>query len=132
MEEKINKKLILEKINSHISLLSKKNTQHGDIIHWFQQSPLHWFLILYIMKFYIQENELSKNEVIELINNDIMLEGKKTTTTEFKYINDAISKGYIIALTSTNDARKKNLLPSDDTAKTMIDWFNNYYTRTLG
>ena len=132
MEEKINKKLILEKINSHISLLSKNNTQHGDIIHWFQQSPLHWFLILYIMKFYIQENELSKNEVLELINNNVMLEGKKTTTTEFKYINDAISKGYIIALTSTNDARKKNLLPSDDTAKTMIDWFNNYYTRTLG
>jgi hypothetical protein len=132
LEKIVDKKIILEKINSYINLLSKKNTDHGDIIHWFQQSPLHWFLILYVMKYYIEEIELSKNEVVELINNNVMLEGKKTTTTEFKYINDAISKNYITSKTSANDARKKNLLPSDATAKKMIAWLNDYYTRTLG
>lgn len=117
---------ILQKINSHINLISKNNINHGDVIHWFQQSPLHWFLILYVMKFYIEEVELSKNKVLDLINSNVMSEGKKTTTTEFKYINDAISKGYIISNISTNDARKKTLLPSSDTVEIMFNWFENY------
>tara|TARA_B110000438_G_scaffold261959_1_gene272977 strand:- start:458 stop:700 length:243 start_codon:yes stop_codon:yes gene_type:complete len=78
------------------------------------------------MKFYIEEVELSKNKVLDLINSNVMSEGKKTTTTEFKYINDAISKGYIISNISTNDARKKTLLPSSDTVEIMFNWFENY------
>ena len=117
---------ILEKINSHINLISKKNSEHGAIIHWFQQSPLHWFLILYVMKYYIEDVELSKNEVLELINNNVVAEGKKTTTTEFKYINDAILKGYLISTKSLKDARKRTLIPTENTAKILIGWFEKY------
>jgi len=121
-----NQEEIIDKIDNHINLLSKNNIENGNEIHWFQQSPLHWFLILYVMKFYLQNIELSKNEVVELINDNVMLEGKKTTTTEFKYINDAILKGFIISKISSTDARKKILLPTENTAKKMCQWFENY------
>ena len=128
MLEKIykNQEEIIDKIDNHINLLSKNNIENSNEIHWFQQSPLHWFLILYVMKFYLQNIELSKNEVVELINDNVMLEGKKTTTTEFKYINDAILKGFIISKISSTDARKKILLPTENTTKKMCQWFENY------
>lgn len=126
MSDSQNKKIILQKINNHIDLLSKNNTSYGEPIHWFQQSPLHWFLILYIMKYYLQQIDLSKKEVIEHINHNVMQEGKKTATTEFKYINDAIAKGYIIASQSKIDGRRVNLLPSNLTAEKMIHFFKNY------
>ena len=126
MLAKPDKEVIIKKINSHINLLSKKNTSNGDMIHWFQQSPLHWFLILYVIKYYLEDKELSKNEVVELINDNVMSEGKKTTTTEFKYINDAVLKGYIISQVSKKDARKKILFPTADTALKMCNWLETY------
>ena len=69
---------------------------------------------------------VSKQEALDLINDNVILEGKKTTTTEFKYINDAVSKGYIISSISQKDARKKILLPSEVTIKEMFKWFNEF------
>jgi len=126
VHQKINLDQMVGQIDNHINLISKNNSAHGDLVHWFQQSPLHWLLILYIMKFYIRNTELSKQEALDLINDNVILEGKKTTTTEFKYINDAVSKGYIISSISQKDARKKILLPSEVTIKEMFKWFNEF------
>ena len=120
------KDIVLKKINENINFLSKTNKNYGPSFFWFQQSPLHWFLILYVVKFYIEQKNISKNEVLELINKNVMIESKKTTTTEFKYINDALAKGYIIGKKSNTDLRKTTLIPSSETLIDIINYFQNY------
>ena len=73
----------IEQIDFHIATISK-NTVRDEIISWFQQSPLHWLFILFVMKYYYSKKELSKQTLLEEINNHLPTAGKKTVTTEFK------------------------------------------------
>ena len=119
-------KVFIEKIDFLINSISKKNND-DNIIHWFQQSPLHWLLILFVLKSYFKNIELSKNELLEEINEHIILESKKTMTTEYKYIEDAIRKGYLVQKISTIDSRKKIISPSQETKLSMSLWMNNFF-----
>ena len=68
--EYINKELVnkhLQQIDFHISAISKK-TVRDEIINWFQQSPLHWLFVLFVMKYYYEKKELSKQTLLEEIN----------------------------------------------------------------
>lgn len=115
----------IEQIDFHIATISK-NTVRDEIISWFQQSPLHWLFILFVMKYYYSKKELSKQTLLEEINNHLPTAGKKTVTTEFKYIDDAVNKDFIYVETSKTDNRKKILFPTQKTIESISNWFNNF------
>ena len=125
----VNGKEILEKnlnqIDFHISAISKQ-TIRNETVNWFQQSPLHWLFILFVMKYYYKNEPLSKQSLLEEINEHLATDGKKTVTTEFKYIDDAIAKEFIFAEISKVDQRKKNIYPTQKTVESLNQWFLNF------
>ena len=125
----VNGKEILEKnlnqIDFHISAISKQ-TIRNETVNWFQQSPLHWLFILFVMKYYYKNEPLSKQSLLEEINEHLATDGKKTVTTEFKYIDDAIAKEFIFAEVSKVDQRKKNIYPAKKTVESLNQWFLNF------
>ena len=126
--EYINKELVnkhLQQIDFHISAISKK-TVRDEIINWFQQSPLHWLFVLFVMKYYYEKKELSKQTLLEEINEHLATDGKKTVTTEFKYIDDAIGKEFIFTEISQSDHRKRNIYPPKKTIDSLDQWFLNF------
>ena len=58
--------------------------------------------------------------------------GKKTITTEFKYIDDAIQKGYVTSESSSSDSRKKLIMPSKETVNSIENWFRNFHSKFNG
>ena len=118
------KHTILAQIDRRIEEISKISIQ-CDIMNWFQQSPLHWLMGLFVMKYYYLNSDLSKQELIEEINKHVPLEGKKTITTEFRYIEDCEKKKYITTLPSFTDHRKKIVRPTLLTIKSFEEWFEN-------
>ena len=115
----------LNQIDFHISAISKQ-TIRNETVNWFQQSPLHWLFILFVMKYYYKNETLSKQSLLEEINEHLATDGKKTVTTEFKYIDDAIAKEFIFAEVSKVDQRKKNLYPTQKTVESLNQWFLNF------
>ena len=109
-----------------------KETIRDDIINWFQQSPLHWLFILTVMKYYYESNDLSKQDLLEAINQHLATEGKKTVTTEFKYIDDAVQKGFVNSETSKIDSRKKLIIPTQQTVSSIENWFMNFHSKFNG
>ena len=118
-------KFNLIQIDMHIAGISKK-TVRDEVINWYQKSPLHWLLVLIIMKYFYLERELSKQLLVQEINEHLVVEGKKTITTEFRYIDECEAKGFIDILSSTSDARKKLIKPSEKTINSMTNWFKHF------
>ena len=58
-----------------------KETIRDDIMNWFQQSPLHWLFILTVMRYHYENKDLSKQELLESINQHLATDGKKTITS---------------------------------------------------
>tara|TARA_B110000438_G_scaffold302215_1_gene359253 strand:- start:1466 stop:1915 length:450 start_codon:yes stop_codon:yes gene_type:complete len=119
-----NKHTILAQIDKRIEEISKISIQ-CDIMNWFQQSPLHWLMGLFVMKYYYLNSDLSKQELVEEINKHVPIDGKKTITTEFRYIEDCEKKKYITTLPSFTDHRKKIVRPTLLTIKSFEEWFEN-------
>ena len=117
----------LNQIDFHISAISKQ-TIRNETVNWFQQSPLHWLFILFVMKYYYKNEPLSKQSLLEEINEHLATDGKKTVTTEFKYIDDAIAKEFVFAEVSKVDQRKKNIYPTQKTVESLNQWFLNFNT----
>jgi len=114
--------LILAQIESNINNVSKiYNSSH--VINWFQQSSIHWMIGLFIMKYYYLNTSLSKQQLIEELNTHIPNEGKKTITTEFRYIEDCENKNYITTKLSQTDHRKKVIKPCQLTIDCFEVWF---------
>ncbi|MBI04228.1 MAG: hypothetical protein CMI96_00245 [Pelagibacteraceae bacterium] len=129
MENKIwniDTKLKIAQIDNHLLDISKQSIT-DEVINWFQQSSIHWMSGLFIMRYYFTNEELSKQLLVEEINKHIPLEGKKTVTTEIKYIDDAETKKFVIILPSLVDNRKRVIKPTDITINSFSNWFENYY-----
>ncbi len=129
MENKIwniDTKLKIAQIDNHLLDISKQSIT-DEVINWFQQSSIHWMSGLFIMRYYFTNEELSKQLLVEEINKHIPLEGKKTVTTEIKYIDDAETKKFVIILPSLVDNRKRVIKPTDITIDSFSNWFENYY-----
>ena len=109
-----------------------KETIRDDVVNWFQQSPLHWLFVLTVMRYYYENKDLSKQELLESINQHLATDGKKTITTEFKYIDDAIQKGYVTSESSSSDSRKKLIMPSKETVNSIENWFRNFHSKFNG
>ncbi len=109
-----------------------KETIKDDVVNWFQQSPLHWLFVLTVMRYYYENKDLSKQELLESINQHLATDGKKTITTEFKYIDDAIQKGYVTSESSSSDSRKKLIMPSKETVNSIENWFRNFHSKFNG
>ena len=122
----IDTKLKIAQIDNHLLDISKQSIT-DEVINWFQQSSIHWMSGLFIMRYYFTNEELSKQLLVEEINKHIPLEGKKTVTTEIKYIDDAETKKFVIILPSLVDNRKRVIKPTDITINSFSNWFENYY-----
>ena len=122
----LNNKLKIAQIDNHLNDISKQSIT-DEVINWFQQSSIHWMSGLFIMRYYFTTQELSKQLIVEEINNHIPSEGKKTVTTEIKYIEDAETKKYCIILPSLIDNRKRIIKPTELTISSFNNWFQNYY-----
>ena len=109
-----------------------KETIRDDVVNWFQQSPLHWLFVLTVMRYHYESKDLSKQELLESINQHLATDGKKTITTEFKYIDDAIQKGYVSSESSKADSRKKLIMPSKETVNSVETWFKNFHSKFNG
>ena len=109
-----------------------KETIRDDIMNWFQQSPLHWLFILTVMRYHYESKDLSKQELLESINQHLATDGKKTITTEFKYIDDAIQKGYVTSESSSAASREKLIMPSKETVNSIENWFRNFHSKFNG
>ncbi len=121
-----NNKIRIAQIDNHLLDISKQSIT-DEIINWFQQSSIHWMSGLFIMRYYYTNQELSKQLLVEEINNHIPSEGKKTVTTEIKYIEDAETKKYVVILPSLIDNRKRIIKPTEITISSFVNWFQNYY-----
>jgi len=119
------KETMLNQIDRRIEEISKESIQ-SNIMNWFQQSPLHWLMGLFVMKYYYLNSDLSKQELVEEINKHVPIDGKKTITTEFRYIEDCEKKKYITTLRSFTDHRKKIVRPTQLTVNSFEEWFENY------
>ena len=109
-----------------------KETIRDDVVNWFQQSPLHWLFVLTVMRYFYENKDLSKQELLESINLHLATDGKKTITTEFKYIDDAVQKGFVTSESSKADSRKKLIMPSNETINSIETWFGNFYSKFNG
>ena len=122
----LDNKLKIAQIDNHLLDISKQAIT-DEVINWFQQSSIHWMSGLFIMRYYFSGEELSKQLLVEEINKHIPAEGKKTVTTEIKYIEDAETKKFVIILPSLIDNRKRVIKPTELTIKSFSNWFQNYY-----
>ena len=84
------------------------------------------------MKYYYEKKELSKQTLLEEINEHLATDGKKTVTTEFKYIDDAVQKGFVNSETSKTDSRKKLIIPTQQTVSSIENWFMNFHSKFNG
>ena len=125
--EKNLRNLKIYQLDNLINDISKISVQ-CEIMNWFQQSPLHWMMGLFVMKYYYLDSDLSKQQLVEEINMHITTDGKKTITTEFRYIEDCENKKYITTLPSPSDHRKKNVRPTEATINSYIEWLEQYNT----
>ena len=119
------KETMLNQIDRRIEEISKESIQ-SEIMNWFQQSPLHWLMGLFVMKYYYLNFDLSKQQLVEEMNKHVPTDGKKTITTEFRYIEDCKNKKYITTLPSFKDYRKKTVRPTQITICSFEEWFEIY------
>ena len=108
----------LQYINSHL----ERNTPEENVINFFHRSSSHWLILLFVMKFYYEKKHINKShltrKVIEKINY------RKTQASEAKYLQEAISQGFIIEIDHLTDHRQKILIPSKRTIKDVEDWMD--------
>lgn len=87
----------------------KKYSLNRSIDH-FRQSTKHYQIWLIILDYYFQKKQISIEQVVR-ITKHISL---KTISA---IISDAEKLGYLSRVKFTNDARKKNIIPTAETVK---------------
>lgn len=118
---KKNTRDFLQFIDNSLSGIKTEN----DIINFFTQTACHNVMGLIVMKNYYEDTELSKQNLLENIHDFTKSFQKKTLTTESKYLEIAITKGYLIQNSSPSDLRKILVIPS----KKMILALENYFIK---
>mgnify|MGYP006185177365 CR=1 FL=1 len=111
----------LQFIDNSLSGIKTEN----DIINFFTQTACHNIMSLIVMKSYYEDTELSKQNLLESVHDFTKSFQKKTLTTESKYLEIAIAKGYLNQNTSPSDHRKILIGPSER----MILLLENYFIK---
>jgi len=101
------------------------NKTENDIINFFTQTSCHYIMSLIVMKNYYEDIELSKQNLLESIYNITKNFQRKTLTTESKYLEIAIAKGYLTQKMNPSDLRKILIKPSEK----MILSLENYFIK---
>ena len=111
--------LWIKLLNNIIKTFSKQDPNSS--IPFFQQSPSHVLIALITLKYYLMQKPLYKTALINLII-DSSHPHHKSALSENKYIDDSISKGYVLISSSSTDKRKKVLIPSDKMILELKEW----------
>ena len=121
----LNYDLFIDQIDKHINSISKLSID-SETMYWFQQSTLHWMMGLFIMRYFYLNHDLSKQQLIEEINKHITNNGKRTITTEFRYIDECENKNFITTNYSSTDQRKKVVKPTQLMLNSFRRWFEEH------
>lgn len=94
-------------------------TNHDEIIVYFNQTASHYIICMIVMQHFYEDRELSKHNLLDKIIFYTQNAQRKTITTEVKYVDFAISKGYLINEPSHFDQRKILIKPSKEMVKSV-------------
>lgn len=107
-----------------------------NINSFFYQSATHYIICLIVMKYFYEDQELSKHNLLEKVGYYSKNLQSKTLTTESKYVDNAIHKGFLINTPSLSDHRKTLIQPSNQMINSLeldfakhSSWFENKYFR---
>ena len=123
---KKNTRDFLQFIDNSLSGIKVEN----DIINFFTQTACHNVMSLIVMKNFYEDTELSKQNLLENIHDFTKSFQKKTITTESKYLEIAIKKGYLIQNSSLSDLRKILIKPSEKMVLAVENYFIKLTNRT--
>jgi len=111
--------------------------QHDEIIIYFNQTASHYIACMIVMQHFYEDRELSKHNLLDKILFYTQNAQRKTITTEVKYIDNAIAKGYLINEPSHFDHRKILIKPSKEMIKSveyhfdkLCAWLKNQNKKT--
>ncbi|MDC0056672.1 substrate-binding domain-containing protein [Alphaproteobacteria bacterium] len=114
----------IRKYLNFIDLSLKDMIHYDEIINYFSQTATHEIICFIVMQHYYEETELSKHKLLDKISFYSKNLQKKTITTEDKYVDNAIAKGYLIKTSSLFDHRKILIRPSKEM---IVSAENNFY-----
>ena len=109
----------------------------GQTIVYFNQTASHYIICMIVMQHFYEDRELSKHNLLDKIIFYTQNAQRKTITTEVKYVDLAISKGYLINEPSHFDQRKILIKPSKEMVKSveyhfekLCTWLKNENTKS--
>ncbi len=107
-----------------------------EVNKYFLQSATHRIISLIVMKYFYEDRDLSKHNLLEKVDYYSKNLNSKTITTEAKYVDNAIHKGFLINTTSLSDQRKTLIKPSEKMINSLelnfeerSSWFKNKYIK---
>ena len=101
---------------------------YDEITSYFDQTVSHYIICMIVMQYFYEGRDLSKHQLIDKILFYTKNLQSKTITTEAKYVDNAIAKGYLINEQSLSDHRKILIKPSKEMVKSVEFHFGKFFS----
>ena len=118
----------VRKFLNFIDFRLREMTQHDEITIYFNQTASHYITCMIVMKHFYEDRELSKHILLDEILFYAKNAQRKTITTEAKYVDNAIAKGYLVNEPSLFDHRKILIKPSKEMVQSVEYHFDKLCT----
>ncbi len=118
----------VRKFLNFIDFRLKELLNYDKITSYFDQTASHYIICMIVMQYFYEGQELSKHKLIDKILFYSKNVQRKTITTEAKYVDNAIAKGYLINEQSLSDHRKTLIKPSAEMIKSVEFHFGKFFT----
>ena len=101
---------------------------YDEITSYFDQTASHYIICMIVMQYFYEGRDLSKHQLIDKILFYTKNLQSKTITTEAKYVDNAIAKGYLINEQSLSDHRKILVKPSKEMINSVEYHFGKFFS----
>ena len=118
----------VRKFLNFIDFRLKELLNYDEITSYFDQTASHYIICMIVMQYFYEDRELSKHHLIDKILFYSKNLQRKTITTEAKYVDNAIAKGYLIHEQSLSDHRKILIKPSKKMVKSVEFHFGKFFS----
>ena len=118
----------VRKFLNFIDFRLKELLNYDEITSYFDQTASHYIICMIVMQYFYENKELSKHHLIDMILFYSKNLQRKTVTTEAKYVDNAIAKGYLIHEQSLSDHRKILIKPSKEMVKSVEFHFGKFFS----
>ena len=117
----------VRKFLNFIDFRLKELLNYDEITSFFDQSASHYIICMIVMQYFYEGRDLSKHQLIDKILFYSKNLQSKTITTEAKYVDNAIAKGYLINEQSLSDHRKILIKPSKEMINSVEYHFGKFF-----